>query len=364
MITPYSLLKKIIPTPFRTFIRDLDSAYHKLEREIEAKNQYIQDLEQNYNNLQFSYQTLQASYEKLGSEHRNLQSLEQNYNNLQFSYQTLQTNYEKLVSEQHSIEKFSQDITKLYQILGKSHQRLLEHNNKKIEVITEKPIAYDSPDHIEPRGTKQDNSINVNFNYKLAKWIPLRDLTVLDLGCSGGGFVKSIIDLGCFAVGIEGSDYSKIRGRAEWSTIPGNLFTADVTEPFKVLVTCEDKEVNHPFEFTVITAWEFMEHISADKLSIVFQNISTHLRKSGIVIMSVSPNEDENNGVRWHQTVENKDWWLAECYRNGFIHHEEVVKYFDKDFVRGAGESTAPNSFHLILTRINESLPLLNFNNY
>lgn len=329
MITPYSVFKNIIPTPVRTFIRDLDSAYHKLEREIEAKNQYIQDLDQNYNNLQFSYQTLQASYEKF-------------------------------VSEEHDLQKFSQEITKLYQLLGKSHQGLLGYNNKIIEVITEKPIAYDSPDHIEPWGTKQNNSINLNFNYKLAKWIPLKDLTVLDLGCSGGGFVKSIIDLGCFAVGIEGSDYSKIRGRAEWSTIPGNLFTADVTEPLKVLVNSEDEEVNHPFEFTVITAWEFIEHIATDKLSIVFQNISAHLRKNGVVIMSVSPNEDVINGVRLHQTVENKDWWLAECYRNGFIHHEEVVKYFDEDFVRRG--LNAPNSFHLILTRTRESLPLLNFN--
>ncbi|MEH1841978.1 MAG: methyltransferase domain-containing protein [Nostoc sp.] len=329
MIKPYFVFKNIIPTTVRTFIRDLDSAYQQRLKEIEVKNQQIQDLEQNYTNLQSSYQTLQASYEQL-------------------------------MLEQHHVQSVSQEITKLYQILSSSHQRLLGYSNKTIQVITEKPIAYDSPDHIEPWGTKHDNSINLNFNYKLAKWIPLKDLTVLDLGCSGGGFVKSIIDLGCFAVGIEGSDYSKIIGRAEWSTIPSNLFTADVTEPFKILVNSEDEEINHSFEFTVITAWEFIEHISADKLPIVFQNISSHLIKSGIVIMSVSPNEDVINGVRLHQTVENKEWWLAECYRNGFIHHEEVVKYFDKDFVRG--EPNAPNSFHLILTRTGESLPLFNFN--
>lgn len=85
MITPYSVFKNIIPTPVRNFIRDLDSAYHKLEREIEAKNQYIQELEQNYNNLQFSYETLQASYGKL-------------------------------LSEQHNLQNFSQEITKFYRI--------------------------------------------------------------------------------------------------------------------------------------------------------------------------------------------------------------------------------------------------------
>lgn len=319
----YLILKQLLPRQLRTFLRDLDSAYHKLEYELATLKQKNEQKDVEYQKLYNSYQSLQNHY------------------------QSLQNSY--------------QEINNLYEILGNSHKRLLKHIDKKISVITEKPVAYDSPDHIEPWGTKQDNSINLNFNYKLAKWIPIEDLTVLDLGCAGGGFVKSIIDLGYFAVGIEGSDYSKIKGRAEWSTIPNNLFTSDITEPFKILVQSNKEEVLQLFQFKVITAWEFIEHIRPEQLKNVFQNISTHLQKDGVVIMSVSPNEDVVNSVRLHQTVENKEWWLAECFRNGFVHHEEVVKYFGRDFVRE--ESNAPNSFHSILTRKDESLPVLNFNN-
>jgi 2-polyprenyl-3-methyl-5-hydroxy-6-metoxy-1,4-benzoquinol methylase len=321
MSIAYYFAKHLIPHPIRSFIRDLDNAYHNLERKIDSQEKQIQHLDNSYKEMHTSYQDLNASHQQL-----------------QVSYQELQD---------------------LYRILGKSHRKIVGCNNRKVTVITEKPVAYDSPDHIEPWGTKQDNSIHLKFNYKLAQWIPLEQLTVLDLGCAGGGFVKSIIDIGCFAVGIEGSDYSLIRGRAEWSTIPGNLFTADVTEPFQILVQSENEENCQPFQFKVITAWEFIEHISADKLKMVFQNISTHLEKDGVVIMSVSPNEEVINGVKLHQTVENKEWWLAECHRNGFVHHEQVLRYFDQDYVRS--EPNAANSFHLILTRIGESLPVLRF---
>ncbi len=322
----YSTLKKIFPLPIRSFLRDLDTAYQERLSELDLTNQQIEELEIAYNN-----------YKK-----------------------EVETSYYQLTQLTQTLQNSLQDIQDLSRVLGNSNRRLLNWVNTQVKVITEKPVAYDSPDHIEPWGTKQDNSINLKFNYKLAQWIPLENLTVLDLGCSGGGFVKSIIDLGCFAVGIEGSDYSQIRGRAEWSTIPGNLFTADITEPFQVLVKNAKEENYHPFKFKVITAWELIEHISADKLKNVFENISNHLQNNGVVIMSVSPNEEIINGIKLHQTVENQEWWIAECYRYGFTHHEQVVKYFDQDYVRGG--DNALGSFHLILTRTGESLPEFYFN--
>ena len=97
-------------------------------------------------------------------------------------------------------------------------------------------VAYSSPDHAQPWGTKNDNSKNPRFNQKLYKLYsqlqtPLR---VLDLGCSGGGFVRSCINEGCFAVGIEGSDYSRRHKRCEWAVIPEFLFTADITRKFRL----------------------------------------------------------------------------------------------------------------------------------
>ena len=39
-------------------------------------------------------------------------------------------------------------------------------------VKTEREIAYESPDHLNPWGTKQDNSVNRRFNDKLYKLYP------------------------------------------------------------------------------------------------------------------------------------------------------------------------------------------------
>ncbi len=80
----------------------------------------------------------------------------------------------------------------------------------------ERDCAYDSPDHLVPWGTRWDRSTNRGrFNEKLWLLYPKTHVVkVLDLGCSGGDFVKSCIDDGHFAVGIEGSTFSRrsIRG--------------------------------------------------------------------------------------------------------------------------------------------------------
>lgn len=219
-----------------------------------------------------------------------------------------------------------------------------------MRISTTKPIAFDSPDHVFPWGTAQDNSSDLAFNRKLLWWIPKSQLRVLDLGCSGGGFVKSILDSGGFAVGIEGSDYSKIRKRAEWATIPEYLFTADITEPFQLL-GADGLGSEQLMKFNVITAWEVMEHIREDKVDGVCRNILSHLCPEGVVIMSISPREEIINGIKLHQTVENKAWWVCKFLSLGLVHQETVLRYFGGDWVRAA------DSFHLVMTRSGESLP-------
>src|ERR1700730_780574 len=60
---------------------------------------------------------------------------------------------------------------------------------------TETPIATTSADHQWPRGTAFNSSSNRKFNLKLYHLFAYRpDLRVLDLGCAGGGFVKSILE--------------------------------------------------------------------------------------------------------------------------------------------------------------------------
>ena len=84
---------------------------------------------------------------------------------------------------------------------GMALRRLLGYENLIVEVTTDKPVAIDSLDHIHPWGTKQDNSKNLRFNKKIFNWMPIENLRVLDIGCSGGGFVKSMHDAGALAIG-------------------------------------------------------------------------------------------------------------------------------------------------------------------
>lgn len=229
-------------------------------------------------------------------------------------------------------------------------------NVGKIDVIAERPVAYDSPDHINPWGTRRDNSQNRRFNTKLGLLFHNKELPVhvLDLGCSGGGFVKSCIDDGFLAVGLEGSDYSKRHQRAEWATIPNYLFTCDITRPFTV--GWRDASGIKLMQFDVVTSWEVIEHITEQDLSSVAINVERHLAPSGIWIMSVSPNEEIAHGVRLHQTVRPRSWWLAKFSELGWHHLAGIDEFFNTQYVRGP-KYGAPGSFHLVLGRIPSMAP-------
>lgn len=222
----------------------------------------------------------------------------------------------------------------------------------KFSLQSSKPVAFDSPDHIQPHGTRWDNSRNRLFNGKMFALFPGKQISVLDFGCSGGGFVKSCIDAGHNSVGLEGSDYSKKAVRAEWATIPNNLFTTDVTAEWQVFAD------GAPAKFDVITAWEFIEHIKPAELPRVCAGALRHLKPGGLWIMSVSTDREVINGHVLHQTVENRQWWIDFFASQGLRHHEQFVPYFQQDWVRGPLQN-APGSFHLVLSRASEAPPQL-----
>jgi 2-polyprenyl-3-methyl-5-hydroxy-6-metoxy-1,4-benzoquinol methylase len=223
-----------------------------------------------------------------------------------------------------------------------------------VDIITDHPVALDSPDHLVPWGTAQDNSRNERFNARLISLIPNARLTVLDLGCSGGGQVRSFIEQGYFAVGVEGSDYSQHRLRAEWATIPDFLFTADITKPFVI----QTDKGSGSMRFGVVTLWEVIEHIrESDRLALL-RNIDNHLMPGGLVIMSVSPNSDVIEGVELHQNVQPRDWWEQYLHAAGWQDHQNIVEFLGDDVVRG-GEN-ALNSFHFVLSRAQDKPILTN----
>ena len=202
---------------------------------------------------------------------------------------------------------------------------------------TDAPIAADSPDHIVPWGTANDDTRDAHFNEKLYEFMAYhRPLYVLDLGCAGGGFVRSLLEDGHFALGLEGSDYSQKRWRAQWGNIPHHLKTCDITKPFAVL----DRETSERVLFDVITAWEVIEHIPEADLDQLFRNILDHLKADGYFMGSVCtvPDVDPKTGANWHQSVYPREWWLERFRAAGFevVEQDAIGK---DDWLRGSGRA-------------------------
>jgi glycosyltransferase involved in cell wall biosynthesis/SAM-dependent methyltransferase len=218
-----------------------------------------------------------------------------------------------------------------------------------------KPVAVDSPDHLAPRGTKNDNSRNRLFNRKLESLLNVRPLRILDFGCAGGGFVKDCLDDGHVAAGLEGSDYSQRTNRAEWATIPQHLFTCDITAPFTLAEAPAQAPAQMPALFNVITGWEFMEHIAPHDIAKVAENALRHLAPGGIILFSIADFPDSDNGVTYHQTVQPYDWWVRAFAELGLTHHPVLSDYFGHDWIRGPYQGS--QSFHLVMTRTADAPP-------
>lgn len=176
---------------------------------------------------------------------------------------------------------------------------------------TDHPVAIESPDHIAPKGTALNNNTNKKFvlymDAKLRREFGERaELRMMDLGCAGGQTVADFMTLCWQGVGIEGSDFSLKRRRANWAQLANkNLFTSDITKPFQL------KLAGKPAKFHLITAWEVMEHIATPDLEQVFRNIVNHLETGGYFIASTTETSDMHQGLELHQTRWTNQQWRA-----------------------------------------------------
>jgi 2-polyprenyl-3-methyl-5-hydroxy-6-metoxy-1,4-benzoquinol methylase len=203
-----------------------------------------------------------------------------------------------------------------------------------IEFRCEKAIATDSLDHIEPRGTAKDNTHWVPFIARCEAIFGFRDLRYLDLGCAGGGLVFDFLARRHFAIGLEGSDFSLLRRRAEWATIPHHLFTCDITHPFRVL----ERATGETLHFDVIGIWDALEHLPEERLPTFFSNVAAHLSPQGVFCGTVSTREaSASTGDRnHHATVKPKCWWET-VFANHKLELIEPSPFELNDFPRGNG---------------------------
>lgn len=209
-----------------------------------------------------------------------------------------------------------------------------------IRVKTDWPVAVDSLDHTRPHGTRQDNSTNPAFCRAAPELFGGRPIRVLDLGCSGGRMVHDFLRLGHTAVGLEGSDYSLKHGRAEWPHLAGRfLFTCDCSRPFLVEQST-DGTCWTPMRFDLITAWEFMEHIPAERMATLLANIRSHLAGGGVFLASIPTDEDgKPNCEPWHVCWQPRTWWEELFRDHGFVKHPAGLELVRSHHVRGCPDT-------------------------
>ncbi len=213
-----------------------------------------------------------------------------------------------------------------------------------ITLKTKYPIAYDSPDHIFPWGTKNDNSTNEGFIEETLDFWKQRGkdkINFLDLGCSGGQLVVDYINKGHLAIGLEGSDYSVVHKRANWPKYYNkNLFTCDVTKEYKLF------ENDNRLKFDVISAWEVIEHIKPDDLTLFFKNINDNLLSGGFFCGSISMNVEVLEGHTLHQTVWDEKTWYENFPK---ILKDTNLELYDYPFNNKVREDYG--SFHVLLLK-------------
>lgn len=216
-----------------------------------------------------------------------------------------------------------------------------------MKILTDYPLALDSADYLDPYGAAQNSSINSLFNQKLYSLYDYK-ISLLDLGCAGGGFVEECNKDGHFAIGIDGSNYPKNHNLYSWINIPDKLFNADISKPFAII---DDADMNVYFD--VITAWELLEHIPEKDINIFLNNVLHHLKSNGLFIVSINAASQEHAksiyNTGWgedkkfhHRNIKCPKWWDKKFLEFDLVDNIEIRNSFQGQFIRGPGFGCCP----------------------
>jgi cyclopropane fatty-acyl-phospholipid synthase-like methyltransferase len=182
-----------------------------------------------------------------------------------------------------------------------------------MKVITQFPVAVNSPDHIYPWGTANDNHTCLPLINAIENHFGGQKIKFMDIGCSGGQFAVDFFEKGHASVGLEGSNYSVIHSRANWTKYHNSvLFTCDASKEYTVVDDNSEKVL-----FDCISSWECIEHIHPDALDQFFKNVANHMHEKSIFIGSIAMNGDYH-GVELHQSLFSREKWTKEILTKYF----------------------------------------------
>ena len=183
-------------------------------------------------------------------------------------------------------------------------------SSQQIDIRCEIPVAVDSPDHLQPRGTAENFMTHFGFIVAMRRRMGTSG-AMLDLGCSSGRLVRDFRDIGWTAVGLEGSDYSLKARRPCWDTEANiSLFTCDIGRPFEL------RNRGDLIQFDVITCFQVLEHLDFPRLGYLMQSIESHSKVGTLFIVSTANNSEIVNGVELHVTQWSRKQWVDFMAKN------------------------------------------------
>ena len=225
-----------------------------------------------------------------------------------------------------------------------------------LELKTNYQIALGSNDHINPDSTTEGVSRPTLFVQDCIRLLG-GHIKSLDLGSGAAGLVFEFAMNGILAVGVDGSDFCRINRVGYWPLLPGNLFTCDITKPFRFMA----QGTSEVSKFEVVTMWEVLEHIGEKDLAAVLHNVDAHLTSTGYFMGSISLLEYvDASGTPYHVTLKPKPWWRDKFQECGLIMLDEHP-FNERLFCRGNGPrfqdfhnyfANPHDGFHFVAQRI------------
>lgn len=131
------------------------------------------------------------------------------------------------------------------------------------------------------------DAISKTFNLDSAKFV-----SYIDIGCAVGDLVKSAVDRGWDAYGIEGSECAM----PFLECAPGRVYFADIRIPIHRIMM--------PEEYTVLSCFEVAEHIKECYVT-TFVNNLTKLSKN--IVMSAAPPGQRGHH---HYNCQPPEYWM------------------------------------------------------